>query len=57
MSVNFLKELRSAAGQLGISLTLPSSYWYLKGFDVVNLELYVDWFNFTSYDILLTYRI
>ncbi|KAH1586896.1 hypothetical protein KXX34_006961 [Aspergillus fumigatus] len=27
------------------------SYWYLKGFDVVNLEPYVDWFNFMSYDI------
>ncbi|KAH2448624.1 hypothetical protein KXW63_007635 [Aspergillus fumigatus] len=49
--VTFVKELRSAAGRLGISLTLPSSYWYLKGFDVVNLEPYVDWFNFMSYDI------
>lgn len=53
--VTFVKELRSAAGRLGISLTLPSSYWYLKGFDVVNLEPYVDWFNFMSYDIYGTW--
>ncbi|GAB7351190.1 hypothetical protein MBLNU459_g1634t2 [Dothideomycetes sp. NU459] len=50
--VSFLKELRAACGsKFGITLTLPSSYWYLQGFDVVNLEPYVDWFNFMSYDI------
>lgn len=49
--VTFMKELRSAAGKLGVTLTLPSSYWYLKGFDIVNLEPEVDWFNFMSYDI------
>lgn len=45
-----MKE-KSAAGRLGVTLTLPSSYWYLKGFDIVNLEPNVDWFNFMSYDI------
>ncbi|KAI4721608.1 glycoside hydrolase [Aureobasidium sp. EXF-10727] len=60
--VSFLKELRAACGsKFGITLTLPSSYCnrrlskvcirYLQGFDVVNLEPYVDWFNFMSYDI------
>ncbi|KAF2732643.1 hypothetical protein EJ04DRAFT_304974 [Polyplosphaeria fusca] len=49
--VTFIKELKSAAGKLGVTLTLPSSYWYLKGFDIVNLEPNVDWFNFMSYDI------
>lgn len=37
-----MKELRSSAGKLGIIVTLPSSYWYLKGFDVVGLEPQVD---------------
>lgn len=49
--VTFMSELKSAADKLGITLTLPSSYWYLKGFDIVNLEKHVDWFNFMSYDI------
>lgn len=35
----------------GLSLTLPSSYWYMKHFDIVRLEKYVDWFNIMSYDV------
>ncbi|KAJ5906723.1 uncharacterized protein N7473_003639 [Penicillium subrubescens] len=34
-----------------ITATLPSSYWYLKGFDIVGISNYMDWFNFMSYDI------
>ncbi|KAF2087339.1 glycoside hydrolase family 18 protein, partial [Saccharata proteae CBS 121410] len=50
--VLFLEELRSAcSSNFGITLTLPISYWYLKGFDITGLESYVDWFNFMSYDI------
>ncbi|KAJ6032574.1 hypothetical protein N7540_003306 [Penicillium herquei] len=50
--VTFLKELKAACGsKYGISATLPSSYWYMQGFDVVGMEPYVDWFNFMSYDI------
>lgn len=29
----------------------PASYWYLRGFDIVHLEQYVDWFNIMTYDI------
>jgi hypothetical protein len=29
----------------------PASYWYLRGFDIVNLEQYLDWFNIMTYDI------
>lgn len=48
----FLAELRASFGSgLGISTTLPSSYWYLQHFDLVNMEPSVDWFNFMSYDI------
>ncbi|KAL5337119.1 hypothetical protein BJX70DRAFT_399926 [Aspergillus crustosus] len=50
--VTFLSELRSALGaDYGISCTLPSSYWYLKGFDIAGMADYVDFFNFMSYDI------
>ena len=52
---NFSKlvaEMRSTWGtSYGISATLPSSYWYLQGFDVVTMANHVDWFNFMSYDI------
>jgi chitinase len=50
--VIFLKELKAACGsKYGVSVTIPSSYWYLQGFDVVGMSDYVDTFNFMSYDI------
>jgi chitinase len=50
--VTFLKELKAACGsKYGVTVTLPSSYWYLKGFDIVSMSPYVDSFNFMSYDI------
>ncbi|KAL3476522.1 hypothetical protein BJX99DRAFT_270507 [Aspergillus californicus] len=50
--VTLLKELKAACGEsYGISVTLPSSYWYLKGFDIASMADYVDWFNFMAYDI------
>ncbi|KAF4984917.1 hypothetical protein FDECE_16983 [Fusarium decemcellulare] len=53
--VNLLARLRrrlNASGQkYGLTLTLPASYWYLKGFDIVNMEQYLDWFNIMTYDI------
>lgn len=50
--VTFLSELRSALGtDTGISITIPSAYWYMRGFDLAGLAPYVDWFNFMSYDL------
>ncbi|KUI60196.1 Chitotriosidase-1 [Cytospora mali] len=50
--VTFLKELRAALGtSYGITATLPSSYWYMQNFDIVNMEPYLDWFNIMTYDI------
>jgi GH18 family chitinase len=34
----------------GISMTLPTSYWYLQHFDLKNIAPSVDWFNFMTYD-------
>jgi chitinase len=53
--VTFVSNLRNRLNALGtpkgISITLPSSYWYMQGFDIVNLEPHVDWFNVMTYDI------
>lgn len=32
-------------------MTLPSSFWYLQGFDVAGMSSYVDWYNVMTYDI------
>ncbi|EXL80397.1 chitinase [Fusarium oxysporum f. sp. conglutinans race 2 54008] len=45
------KRLNSSGRKYGLTLTLPASYWYLKGFDIVNMERYLDWFNIMTYDI------
>jgi chitinase len=48
----FMRELKAAcASRFGVTLTLPSSYWYMQGFDVSALQDHVDWFQFMSYDI------
>ncbi|UZP46437.1 hypothetical protein NXS19_014249 [Fusarium pseudograminearum] len=49
----FLKRLKSALDnyKYGLSVTLPTSYWYLQHFDLENIEPSVDWFNVMSYDL------
>jgi len=53
--VAFLKNLKSALGAsghtYGLSITTPSSYWYLQHFDLKSLAKYVDWFNVMTYDL------
>ncbi|KAJ5337537.1 glycoside hydrolase [Penicillium brevicompactum] len=52
---DFIANLKSALAESGgrdeISITLPSSYWYLQHFDVAKLEPYVSFFNVMSYDL------
>ncbi|KAF2730320.1 glycoside hydrolase [Polyplosphaeria fusca] len=53
--VSFLKNLRNALGSdghtYGLTLTLPSSYWYLQHFDIKGMSQHIDWFNMMSYDL------
>lgn len=53
--VSFIKNLKNALGsgghKYGLTLTLPSSYWYMQNFDIKALEPTVDWFNLMSYDL------
>ena len=53
--VSFLKNLKNALGSgghnYGLSITLPSSYWYMQNFDIKAIESIVDWFNVMTYDL------
>ena len=49
--VSWIKNLRGKLGKKGLSITIPSSFWYLQHFDIVSLEQYVDWFNVMLYDL------
>ncbi|KAI1840789.1 hypothetical protein JX266_012996 [Neoarthrinium moseri] len=53
--VEMLKTLREtfddSGRELGITFTAPSSYWYLKWFDLPGLMKYADWVNLMSYDL------
>ncbi|KJR85825.1 class 5 chitinase 1 [Sporothrix schenckii 1099-18] len=45
-------ELKAAfGGKYGLTVTLPTSYWYLQHFDVNGLQPHVDWFNLMAYDL------
>ncbi|KAK3943074.1 hypothetical protein QBC46DRAFT_447135 [Diplogelasinospora grovesii] len=50
---SFLARLRSTLNNYnyGLSITLPSSYWYLQHFDLEALAESVDWFNVMEYDL------
>ena len=53
--VQMLGELKEAFEREGagweISVTLPTSYWYLRGFSLENMQKQIDYFNIMSYDI------
>lgn len=50
-----LQELKSAISAAGkdyiVTFTAPTSYWYLRHFDLANMVQYVDWVNLMSYDL------
>ncbi|KAJ5951267.1 uncharacterized protein N7479_009680 [Penicillium vulpinum] len=52
---SFLKNLRNALAssghKYGLTITIPSSYWYMQHFDIVEIEKTIDWFNIMSYDL------
>lgn len=50
--VTLVQELRAAFGnKYGLTITLPTSYWYLQHIDVKKMEDSVDWFNMMTYDL------
>ncbi|KAK6341164.1 hypothetical protein TWF696_008250 [Orbilia brochopaga] len=53
--VTLLKEakvfLRNRNPGWGLTFTAPTSYWYLRWFDIKNLIKHADWMNFMTYDL------
>ena len=53
--VFLMQTLRStfdaSGGRYGLTFTTPSSYWYLRWFDLPNMMKYADWTNFMTYDL------
>ncbi|MCJ1245495.1 hypothetical protein MMC30_002699 [Trapelia coarctata] len=53
--VSLLQTLRQtfdgSGRSLGLTFTAPSSYWYLRWFDLPELIKYADWINLMSYDL------
>ncbi|KAK3321874.1 hypothetical protein B0H66DRAFT_638391 [Apodospora peruviana] len=49
----FIGKLRTQLNTkgYGLSMTLPSSYWYMRGFDIASLATHIDWFNVMTYDL------
>ncbi|KAL0950100.1 hypothetical protein HGRIS_010101 [Hohenbuehelia grisea] len=50
-----LKEFRAAIDSsgtaYGLTITTPSSYYYLRNFDIVEIAKWIDWFNHMTYDL------
>ncbi|KAH7038273.1 glycosyl hydrolases family 18-domain-containing protein [Microdochium trichocladiopsis] len=53
--VELLKDMRThfddQTERWGISFAAPTSYWYLRWFDIENMARYVNWINVMSYDL------
>ncbi|CAK7207307.1 hypothetical protein SEUCBS139899_010117 [Sporothrix eucalyptigena] len=46
------KEMNAAFGsQYQLTVTIPTSYWYLQHFDVKSMQDSVAWFNLMAYDL------
>ncbi|KIH89906.1 hypothetical protein SPBR_00013 [Sporothrix brasiliensis 5110] len=50
--VSLVREMRQVFGtKYGISVALAPDFWYLRYFDAVAMQPYVDWFGFMAYDL------
>ncbi|KAL4958708.1 uncharacterized protein BDV14DRAFT_194358 [Aspergillus stella-maris] len=53
--VHLLEKIRTrfnrSGRDLGLTFTAPSSYWYMRWFDLPGMLKYADWMNLMSYDL------
>ncbi|RDW83598.1 glycoside hydrolase family 18 protein [Aspergillus mulundensis] len=45
------KRFTKSGRDLGLTFTAPSSYWYMRWFDLPGMLKYADWMNLMSYDL------
>jgi len=45
------KAPTGTASTWGLSFTAPTSYWYMRWFDIGNMTFYADWVNLMTYDL------
>lgn len=48
---NLKRALGSSGHKYGLTITIPSSFWYMQHFDIAKQAKSVDWFNIMSYDL------
>jgi GH18 family chitinase len=50
--VALCKEMSTAFGsRFQLTVTIPTSYWYLQHFDLANMQGSISWFNLMAYDL------
>ncbi|KAE9377607.1 glycoside hydrolase family 18 protein [Stipitochalara longipes BDJ] len=50
--VALVKEMSAAFGsKYQLTVTIPTSFWYLQHFDVANMQDSIGWFNLMAYDL------
>lgn len=54
--LRLIQLLATSGHKYGLTITLPSSYWYMKGFHVASIEPIVDWFNVMTYALQGTWE-
>ncbi|KAF4160011.1 hypothetical protein CNMCM6936_004140 [Aspergillus lentulus] len=45
------KTFDASGSKFGLTFTAPSSYWYLRWFDLPSMIKYADWINVMTYDL------
>ncbi|KAF9249765.1 CAZyme family GH18 [Penicillium roqueforti] len=45
------KTFDASGNDFGLTFTAPSSYWYLRWFDLPSMVKYADWINLMTYDL------
>jgi len=46
-----IEDTHVLKGKYGITFTAPSSFWYLRWFDLPGMLKYSDWINLMTYDL------
>lgn len=51
LSITLVRFSSSSSANCFLMQIQPSSYWYMRNFDIVSIDPIVDWFNVMTYDL------